>query len=131
MNEHELRNLMYSAQLPGHGSYVIRYPRGKGVLVDWRNPMEESFQYSLVPVKLVIRNVVTPKNTVQAILPVRLPPPGGNGTIPMMFATKIKKKQVSNHGAYFGASLPRVGKSLRTSFISWNLKKFYIKGGEL
>ena len=34
--------------------------------------------------------------------------PGGNGTIPMMFATKIKKKQVSNHGAYFGASLPRV-----------------------
>ena len=67
-----------------------------------------SFQYSLVPVKLVIRNVVTPKNTVQAILPVRLPPPGGNGTIPMMFATKIKKKQVSNHGAYFGASLPRV-----------------------
>ena len=41
MNEHELRNLMYSAQLPDHGSYVIRYPRGKGVLVDWRNPMEE------------------------------------------------------------------------------------------
>ncbi len=41
MNEHELRNLMYSAQLPDHGSYVIRYPRGKGVLTDWRNPMEE------------------------------------------------------------------------------------------
>ena len=41
MNEHELRNLMYSAQLPDHGSYVIRYPRGCGVLVDWRNKMEE------------------------------------------------------------------------------------------
>ena len=41
MNEHELRNLMYSAQLPKQGSYVIRYPRGNGVLVDWRNPMEE------------------------------------------------------------------------------------------
>ena len=41
MNEHELRNLMYSAQLPNHGSYVIRYPRGNGVLVDWKNPMEE------------------------------------------------------------------------------------------
>ncbi len=41
MNEHELRNLMYSAQLPGHGCYVIRYPRGKGVLTDWHNPMEE------------------------------------------------------------------------------------------
>ena len=41
MNEQELRNLMYSAQLPDHGSYVIRYPRGCGVLVDWRNKMEE------------------------------------------------------------------------------------------
>ena len=41
MNEHELRNLMYSAQLPNQGSYVIRYPRGNGVLVDWRKPMEE------------------------------------------------------------------------------------------
>ena len=41
MNEHELRNLMYSAQLPNQGSYVIRYPRGNGVLIDWKNPMEE------------------------------------------------------------------------------------------
>ena len=41
MNEHELRNLMYSAQLPNQGSYVIRYPRGKGVLVDWHNEMKE------------------------------------------------------------------------------------------
>ena len=32
---------MYSAQLPNQGSYVIRYPRGNGVLVDWKNPMEE------------------------------------------------------------------------------------------
>ena len=41
MNEHELRNLMYTAQLPGKGAFVIRYPRGRGVLVDWRNEMEE------------------------------------------------------------------------------------------
>ena len=41
MNEHELRNLMYSAQLPDQGCYVIRYPRGAGVLVDWRNEMQE------------------------------------------------------------------------------------------
>ena len=41
MNEHELRNLMYTAQLPGKGAIVIRYPRGRGVLVDWRNEMEE------------------------------------------------------------------------------------------
>ena len=41
MNEHELRDLMYTAQLEGKGSFVIRYPRGHGVLVDWRNKMEE------------------------------------------------------------------------------------------
>ena len=41
MNEHELRNLMYTAQLPGKGAFVIRYPRGRGVMRDWRNEMEE------------------------------------------------------------------------------------------
>lgn len=38
-NEHELRNLMYTAQSADHGAFVIRYPRGKGTLSDWRNPM--------------------------------------------------------------------------------------------
>ena len=41
MNEHELRNLMYTAQLDGKGPFVIRYPRGRGVLVDWRCPFQE------------------------------------------------------------------------------------------
>ncbi len=41
MDEHELRRLMYTAQLPGKGTFVIRYPRGKGVLADWRCPLEE------------------------------------------------------------------------------------------
>jgi 1-deoxy-D-xylulose-5-phosphate synthase len=42
MNEHELRNMMYSAQLPRDSqAYAIRYPRGQGVLPNWRNPMEE------------------------------------------------------------------------------------------
>ena len=41
MDEHELRNLMYTAQLPGKGTFVIRYPRGKGVNIDWRSPFEE------------------------------------------------------------------------------------------
>lgn len=41
MNEHELRRLMYTAQLPDKGTFVIRYPRGRGVLVDWRCPLEE------------------------------------------------------------------------------------------
>ena len=41
MDEHELRRLMFTAQLPGKGAFVIRYPRGRGVLVDWRCPLEE------------------------------------------------------------------------------------------
>lgn len=40
MNEHELRRLMYTAQQEGNGPFVIRYPRGKGVLVDWRCPLQ-------------------------------------------------------------------------------------------
>lgn len=40
MNESELRNLMYTAQLPRkHGAFAIRYPRGRGVLPDWKTPM--------------------------------------------------------------------------------------------
>ena len=41
MDEHELRHLMYTAQLPDKGTFVIRYPRGRGVCTDWRCPMEE------------------------------------------------------------------------------------------
>ncbi len=41
MDEHELRRLMYTAQLPGKGAFVIRYPRGGGVRVDWQCPLEE------------------------------------------------------------------------------------------
>lgn len=38
MNEVELRNLMYTAQLEAKGPFVIRYPRGNGVLTDWQKP---------------------------------------------------------------------------------------------
>ena len=41
MDEHELRRLMYTAQLPDKGPFAIRYPRGRGVLVDWKCPLEE------------------------------------------------------------------------------------------
>lgn len=41
MDEHELRRLMFTAQMPGKGTFVIRYPRGCGVKVDWRCPLEE------------------------------------------------------------------------------------------
>ena len=43
MDEHELRRLMYTAQLPDKGTFVIRYPRGRGVLPadKWSCPLEE------------------------------------------------------------------------------------------
>ena len=40
-NEMELRRLMYTAQLPDKGVFVIRYPRGRGNTVDWRCELEE------------------------------------------------------------------------------------------
>lgn len=39
-DEHELRRLMYTAAQPGHGPFVIRYPRGRGSLSEWRCPLE-------------------------------------------------------------------------------------------
>ncbi len=41
LDEHELRNIMYTAQLGGKGAFVIRYPRGGCVNLDWKNPMQE------------------------------------------------------------------------------------------
>ena len=41
MDERELRRLMFTAQLPDKGSFVIRYPRGRGVLTDWRCTLTE------------------------------------------------------------------------------------------
>ncbi len=41
MDEHELRRMMYTAQLEGKGPMVIRYPRGRGRLKDWHCSLEE------------------------------------------------------------------------------------------
>lgn len=41
MNEAELRNLMYTAQLENKGPFSIRYPRGNGVMLDWKTPFKE------------------------------------------------------------------------------------------
>ena len=41
MDEKELRRLMYTAQLPGKGTFVIRYPRGHAEHEDWNCPLEE------------------------------------------------------------------------------------------
>lgn len=41
MNEEELRNLMYTAQLRNFGPFAIRYPKGKGLMSDWHKPFRE------------------------------------------------------------------------------------------
>lgn len=41
MNEQELRDMMYTAQLNDKGPFVIRYPRGKGVMTNWQLPFSE------------------------------------------------------------------------------------------
>ena len=42
MNEQELRNLMYTAQLPEtNAPFSIRYPRGNGVMINWKTPFEK------------------------------------------------------------------------------------------
>jgi 1-deoxy-D-xylulose-5-phosphate synthase len=41
LNEVEMRNMMYTAQLRPKGPMVIRYPRGRGVTVNWRQPFQE------------------------------------------------------------------------------------------
>ena len=41
MDEHELRHLMFTAQLPNKGPFMIRYPRGRGSQPDWQCPMQE------------------------------------------------------------------------------------------
>jgi len=38
MNEEELRNMMFTAQLEGMGPFAIRYPRGRGVMAEWKTP---------------------------------------------------------------------------------------------
>ena len=41
MNEEELRNLMFTAQLENKGPFSIRYPRGNGVMTVWKTPFKE------------------------------------------------------------------------------------------
>jgi len=41
MNEEELRNLMYTAQLKNQGAFSIRYPRGRGVMPEWKTAFKE------------------------------------------------------------------------------------------
>ena len=40
MNEEELRNLMYTAQQNDVGPFAIRYPKGRGVMPQWKTTMK-------------------------------------------------------------------------------------------
>ena len=40
MNEQELRNMMFTASAENHGPFTIRYPRGEGVMPNWKTPLE-------------------------------------------------------------------------------------------
>ncbi|MFN8257012.1 MAG: 1-deoxy-D-xylulose-5-phosphate synthase [Bacteroidales bacterium] len=40
-DEEELRNLMFTAQLPDKGPFAIRYPRGSGIMTEWKTPFKE------------------------------------------------------------------------------------------
>lgn len=40
IDEHDLRNLLYTAAKTEHGPFAIRYPRGSGKLIDWHNDMQ-------------------------------------------------------------------------------------------
>jgi 1-deoxy-D-xylulose-5-phosphate synthase len=41
MNEEDLRNMLYTAQLRNQGPIAIRYPRGRGSMTDWQHPFKE------------------------------------------------------------------------------------------
>ncbi len=41
LNEEELRNLMYTAQLDNQGPFAIRYPKGRGVMPDWKTDFKK------------------------------------------------------------------------------------------
>jgi 1-deoxy-D-xylulose-5-phosphate synthase len=41
MNEEELRNLMYTAQAENNGPFIIRYPKGQGVMTNWQKPFQK------------------------------------------------------------------------------------------
>jgi 1-deoxy-D-xylulose-5-phosphate synthase len=41
LNEEEMRNMMYTAQLEGSGTFSIRYPRGRGVMPEWKTPFKK------------------------------------------------------------------------------------------
>mgnify|MGYP000206326580 FL=1 len=69
-NEVELRNIMYTAQLGLENPIAIRYPRGKGVLIDWKQPfskieigkgtcIKEGTQIAVLSIGSIAKNVTT------------------------------------------------------------------------
>ena len=90
LNEHDLRNLMFTAQQPEVGPIVIRYPRGKGVLKNWRNKPE------LIPVGKG-RNLKSGKD----IAVVSIGPIGNAVSKAIELAEKIRDIKVAHYDMLF------------------------------
>jgi 1-deoxy-D-xylulose-5-phosphate synthase len=105
MDEIELRNMMYTAQLGKYGPFSIRYPRGRGMNVDWQKPFKE-----IVPGKAQLIN----NGTDLAILSI-----GHTGNIVKEALDKLKTSQVSI--AHYDM---RYVKPLDTSCLHAVFKKF-------
>ncbi len=80
MNEHELRKMMFTAQLPNQGPVVIRYPRGRGVQTDWHCPLEaipvgkgrrlkEGTDVAILSIGHIGNNVTHAIETIKEIMP--------------------------------------------------------------
>jgi 1-deoxy-D-xylulose-5-phosphate synthase len=105
MDELELRNMMYTAQLGKYGSFSIRYPRGRGSYVDWQRPFKE-----IVPGKARIIS----EGTDIAILSI-----GHAGNMVKEALEKLKATQVSI--AHYDM---RFAKPLDTQYLHAIFKKF-------
>lgn len=73
MNEQELRNLMYTGSQDNMGPFSIRYPRGEGVMVNWKTPLERvevgKGRKLNEGEDIAILSIGHPGNFVQSILP--------------------------------------------------------------
>ena len=90
LNEHDLRNLMFTAQQPEVGTIIIRYPRGKGVLTDWKNKPE------IIPVGKG-RNLKSGKD----IAVVSIGPIGNAVSKAIEMAEKIRNIEVAHYDMLF------------------------------
>ncbi|WP_282055632.1 1-deoxy-D-xylulose-5-phosphate synthase [Maribacter luteus] len=97
MNEQELRNIMYTAQMGIGQPIAIRYPRGKGVMLSWRTPFEKieigTSQMIKKGTKIAVLSLGHIGNLVKEIIP-ELPSSEQIGHFNMRFVKPLDKKQL-------------------------------------